>query len=68
VFETEDHELYAIEIKRTQHPDKSDVRNLLDFKKAIDRQVRLVLFHAGEEYLEIDGVQLIPVGALYRGQ
>lgn len=66
VFETPD-QVHAIEIKATQRPAARDIRNLLEFGKGLKRPCKLYLFYTGEEYLQIDKVQVLPVASLYRG-
>ena len=66
IFEM-DNTVYAIEIKRTKRPGPRDWRNLRQFQARSDRPVRRILFYPGEEYDTVDGVHLLPIGALYRG-
>ncbi len=67
IFETGD-TIYAVEIKTTRHPDKRDIRNLLEFSKSQKKRVRSFLFYTGDSYTEISGVRVIPASALYRGK
>ena len=67
VFES-DNTVYAIEIKSTRRPALRDVHNLLQFRDRLNRPVRRCLFYLGEEYREVEGVRILPVGALYRGE
>jgi hypothetical protein len=66
VFEMED-TLYAVEIKATRSPGPRDLQTLNRFARSINRPVRTVLLYLGEEDETVDGVRLIPVGALFRG-
>jgi len=59
--------VYAVEIKATKRPSPRDFQNLKQFKDGLKRQVRRILFYMGEEYGSVDGIRLIPIGALYRG-
>ena len=67
VFEA-DNTVYAIEIKSTRRPAPRDLHNLGQFSDRLDRPVRRYLVYLGEEYRTIDNIQLIPAGALFRGQ
>jgi len=67
VFEL-DNTVYAIEIKSTRKPARRDFRNLSQFSDRLNRPVRRYLVYPGEEYRTIDNIQLIPAGALFRGQ
>ncbi len=59
--------IYAIEIKATKKPGPKDLRHLRQFGDRLNRPVRRFLFYLGEEYSTVDNVNLIPVGALFRG-
>jgi predicted AAA+ superfamily ATPase len=67
VFEMDD-TVYAIEIKATKRPSPRDVNNLKHFEDRLKRPVRRILFYPGEEYSTVDGIRLVPIAALYRGQ
>jgi len=67
VFEEEDI-VYAIEIKAIKSPSSRDLSNLREFMKQSNRIIRGYLFYLGEEYKEIDGIQLIPIYAIYGGK
>ena len=67
VFEA-DNTVYAIEIKSTRRPAPRDLRNLGQFSDRLNRPVRRYLVYLGEEYRTIDNIQLLPAGALFRGQ
>ena len=67
IFE-EDNTVYAIEIKSTRKPAPRDLRNLRQFSDRLKRPVRRYLVYPGEEYRTIDNIQLLPAGALFRGQ
>lgn len=60
-------EIYAIEIKTTRQPSRRDVTNLLEFSKYMNKKIKMFLFYPGEEYFNIDGVNIVPVAALFRG-
>ena len=60
-------EIYAIEIKTTRQPSGRDVTNLLEFSKYMNKKTKMFLFYPGEEYFNIDGVNIMPVAALFRG-
>jgi predicted AAA+ superfamily ATPase len=66
IFESEN-ELYAIEIKSTQHPSERNINNLIEFEKQLKRPVKKYLFYSGTEYKQINQVQLLPVACLHRG-
>ncbi len=59
--------VYAIEIKNTQKPSLRDIRNLINFSADIKKDVIMILFYTGEEYLEIENVKIIPVASLFCG-
>jgi predicted AAA+ superfamily ATPase len=67
VFETND-AVYAIEIKATRNPGPKDLRNLRQFGTRQASAVKKFLFYLGEDYRDVDGIRLIPVGALFRGK
>jgi predicted AAA+ superfamily ATPase len=67
VFE-ENNVVYAIEIKSTRRPSLWDFRNLSQFSDRMNRPVRRFLVYLGEEYSTVDNVQLLPVGAFFRGK
>ena len=67
IFEQDD-TAFAVEVKATIKPGARDIRNLREFGQSLKRQVRLFLFYLGDEYVDINGVILIPVAALYRGK
>jgi predicted AAA+ superfamily ATPase len=67
VFEA-DNTVYAIEIKSTRRPSPRDLHNLGQFSDRLKRPVRRYLVYPGEEYRTIDNIQLLPAGALFRGQ
>ena len=66
IMEFEDH-LKLIEIKSSDKVSKKDVRNLLSYQKTVKRETKAYLFYLGETYLELEGVQVIPIAAFYRG-
>jgi predicted AAA+ superfamily ATPase len=67
VFEA-DNTVYAIEIKSTRRPAPRDLHNLGQFSDRLNRPVRRYLVYLGEEYRTKDNIQLLPAGALFRGQ
>ncbi|MFP4108902.1 MAG: ATP-binding protein [Desulfonatronovibrio sp.] len=67
IFETRD-SLYAIEIKSSRHPGRSDITNLMSFMPKKDLKVKRFLFYLGDEYKTVEDVRLIPVAALFRGR
>jgi predicted AAA+ superfamily ATPase len=67
VFEVDD-TVYAVEIKATKRPGSRDIKNLKQFEDHLRRPIKRFLFYAGEEYVAVDGVRLIPIGALHRGK
>lgn len=60
-------DLYAVEIKATRQPSSRDIRNLTEFSRQMNRQIKMYLFYPGEEYDTIDKVKIIPIAALSRG-
>ena len=67
VFEEGD-TVYAVEIKSTRKPSPRDLRNLKQFKDRLDRPVQRYLVYMGDNYQTINNIQLVPVGALFRGR
>jgi predicted AAA+ superfamily ATPase len=67
VFEVDD-TVYAIEIKAAQRPGPRDFQSLKQFEDRLKRPVKRILFYTGEEYSSMDGIRLIPIGALHRGK
>lgn len=67
VFEMND-TVYAIEIKATRRPGPKDLRNLRQFGTCQTLPVKRFLFYLGEDYRDVDGIRLVPVGALFRGK
>ncbi len=63
-----DNNIYAIEIKNTLRPSSRDVSNLVEFSKGMKNKVKMYLFYPGEEYGLINGVKVIPVSNIFRGQ
>jgi len=58
--------VYAAEIKSATRLSVGDLRNLKEFAGQMQRLCRLLLFYRGDEHRMMDGVQLVPVAALYR--
>ena len=67
VFEV-DNTVYAVEIKATKRPGPRDFQNLKQFEDRLKRPIKRILFYPGEEYSTVDGIRLIPIGALHRGK
>ena len=45
-----------------------DFQNLKQFEDHLKRPIKRILFYPGEEYSTVDGIRLIPIGALHRGK
>jgi len=60
--------VYAVEIKATRRPGPKDLRNLRQFGTRQTLPVKRFLFYLGEDYRHVDGIRLVPVGALFRGK
>jgi len=59
--------LTAVEIKHTRRPVSRDTRRLREFRaQAAEKPRRAVLLYPGEEAGELDGVEILPVGHLWR--
>ncbi len=67
IFEV-DNTVYAVEIKATKRPGPRDFQNLKQFEDCLKRPIKRILFYSGEEYSTVDGIRLIPIGALHRGK
>jgi len=67
IFEVDD-TVYAVEIKATKRPGPRDFQNLKQFEDRLKRPIKRILFYPGEEYSTVDGIRLIPIGALHRGK
>lgn len=67
VFEVDD-TVYAAEIKAAKRPAPRDIQNLRQFEDRLKRPVKRILFYPGEEYSKVDGINLLPIAALYRGK
>ena len=63
-----DNTVYAVEIKATKRPGPKDYQSLKQFEDRLKRPVKRILFYLGEEYSAVDGIRLIPIGALHRGK
>lgn len=57
----------VIGIKNSPRPGPRDLRNLHEFSKAATTPVKAYLFYTGTEYIGSDGIELLPVAALWRG-
>lgn len=66
VFELGD-TVYALEIKATRSPGPRAFQSLKRFAQNADRPVKAFLFYLGESYETVEGIRLIPIGALFRG-
>jgi predicted AAA+ superfamily ATPase len=67
VFEV-DNTVYAIEIKSTRRPSPRDLQNLRQFSDRLNRPIRRYLVYLGDEYRRIDNIQLLPIGAIFKGR
>ena len=67
VFEV-DNTIFAVEIKSTRMPSPRDLQNLRQFKDRLNRPVRRYLVYTGDEYRMVNDIQLLPVGALFKGR
>jgi uncharacterized protein len=65
IMEFPDH-IKAIEVKATKSPSQKDIRNLKDFAKATSKETKLYLFYLGTQYLDLEGVKVIPISSFYR--
>lgn len=59
--------VHAIEIKSSETFDKRDISHLREFVKHAPQRTKGFLFYLGAEYLEINGIQILPIAALFRG-
>ena len=66
VFEVDD-TVYAVEINDTKKPGPRDLRGLKQFEDRFNRSVKRILFYMGEEYDTANDINLIPIGAIFRG-
>ncbi len=57
----------AIEIKASSAIGKRDLKNLKEFIRDSQKTTVGYLFYTGTEYKEIDGINIIPIAAFYRG-
>ena len=60
--------VFAVEIKSTRMPSPRDLQNLRQFKDRLNRPVKRFLVYMGDEYRMIGNIQLLPVGALFKGR
>jgi len=67
VFEV-DNTVYAVEIKSTRQPSPRDLLNLRQFSDRLNRPVRRYLIYLGDEYRTIDNIELLPIGAIFKGR
>lgn len=66
VFESEG-VVHAVEIKATRNPGARDFLNLKRFIQNAGRPTKGFLFYLGDAYQMVDGIRMIPIGALFRG-
>jgi predicted AAA+ superfamily ATPase len=59
--------IHAVEIKASETVDKRDISHLREFVNHAPQKTRGFLFYLGEEYLEMNGIQVLPIAALFRG-
>lgn len=59
--------VYAVEIKVTPHPSNRDISNLQSFARNMKKSVKPFLIYTGLDYHTINGVEVIPAAAFYRG-
>lgn len=59
--------VHAIEIKSSETFDKRDISHLLEFVSHAPQRTKGFLFYLGAEYLEINGIQILPIAGLFRG-
>jgi uncharacterized protein len=59
--------VHAIEIRSSAGISGRDIRNLREFVGQMKCDVRAYIIYRGEEFDRIDGIQLLPVSAFFRG-
>ncbi len=59
--------LFAIEIKAIKSPSAKDISTLREFVKGARSRAKGYLFYLGENYSEIDGIKLVPVYSMFKG-
>jgi predicted AAA+ superfamily ATPase len=59
--------VHAVEIKASETVDKRDISHLREFVNHAPQRTKGFLFYLGEEYLEMNGIQVIPIAGLFRG-
>ncbi len=59
--------VHAIEVKSSKVVQNKDIRNLKSFIDEDKKNRKGFLFYNGEEYSEIEGINCIPIAAIYRG-
>ncbi|MEI6613974.1 MAG: ATP-binding protein [Chrysiogenales bacterium] len=59
--------VHAIEIKSSETFDKRDISHLREFVSHAPERTKGFLFYLGAEYLEMDGIQIIPIAGLFGG-
>ncbi|MGB5749464.1 MAG: hypothetical protein WBM69_20970, partial [Desulfobacterales bacterium] len=60
--------VYAVEIKSARRPSPRDLLNLRQFSNRLNRPVRRYLIYLGTEYRTIDNIELLPIGAIFKGR
>lgn len=59
--------VHAVEIKASEMVDKRDISHLREFVNHAPQRTKGFLFYLGDEYLEMNGIQVLPIVALFRG-
>lgn len=59
--------VHAIEIKSSETFDKRDISHLREFVKHASQRTKGFLFYLGAEYLEMNGIQVLPIAGLFGG-
>jgi hypothetical protein len=60
--------VYAVEVKSTRRPSPRDLQSLRQFSDRLKRPVRRYLVYLGHEYGSIENIELLPIGAIFRGR
>ena len=59
--------VHAVEIKASETADKRDISHLREFVNHAPQKTKGFLFYLGDEYLEMNGIQILPIAGLFRG-
>ncbi|MCX6553797.1 MAG: ATP-binding protein [Candidatus Aminicenantes bacterium] len=59
--------VHAIEIKSSETFDKRDISHLREFVSHAPERTKGFLFYLGTEYLEMNGIKVIPIAGLFGG-